>query len=374
MRLLPTHEDGEDAVQDAMLLGYRKLHQFKGEAQFSTWMHSILFNAARNLLRKRKARLKTCSMESETEDENTPQSRFSIADHRANPEEEFRRAETFRLAHELVEALPPNYRAVVALCDLEGLAMKAVAEKLGRPVGTIKCQLHRAHQLISNQVRHQFAIHRSRPPSPVSDATTRGSVLESIRIPRAKSRLKLQPNPIPEPIWGFSAYRLLRGGGNWQQIRRDSLAAAGHRCSVCGSTWGPLRCHCKWVFSDNDATARIAGFVILCSSCDAASHLIGAVQCGRADLAVRQLSHVNQISLAEAQHVLQEAMKVWNERNKKKWHLTVSASLLDRYPRLNVLNSANECRQGLLPTKFPSVRLRTQLSRDSIGILLAGEG
>jgi hypothetical protein len=192
-------------------------------------------------------------------------------------------------------------------------------------------------------------------------------------IPRARSRLKLQPNPVPESIWGFSAYRLLRGGGVWRQIRRDALEAAGHRCSVCGSGWESLRCLCDWNFSDNDTTAKLTGFVILCSLCDAASHLIGAVRFGRSDLAVRQLSRVNGISVADAANLLEESVRIWNNRNQTKWHLTVGAPLLERYPQLNLLNSANEFIQEQMPMKPAGVRLRRQLSRDRTEISLSRE-
>ena len=367
MHLLPIREDGEDAVQDALLLGYRKLHQFRGEAQFSTWMHSILFNAARSLLRRQKARLSTLPIEGEIEGEDTPRSQISIADHRPNPEEEFRRAETFRLVSQLLKALPPSYQAVVALCEIEGLGVKEAAERLNRRAGTVKSQLHRARRLISKQVRYRFAAGQTRHPM-------RSPLRESARSIHAISRLKLQPNPIPEPIWGFSAYRLLRGGSNWQQIRRDCLASSGHRCSVCASTWGPLRCHPEWEFNDGHATAKMIGFAVLCSSCDAALHLIGPVRYGRADLAVRQISQVNRITLEQAHHVFQEALRIWNVRNGRKWHLTVSTSLLDRYPQLNVLNSVKEGGEERRPLKFAGVRLRRQLTGNSLGIPLAAEG
>lgn len=156
-------------------------------------------------------------------------------------------------------------------------------------------------------------------------------------------------------------------------IRRDTLAAAGHRCSICGSAWEPLRCLCKWRFSDIDAVAKLEGFAALCLLCDAALHLVGAVRFGRVDLTIRQLSRVNGISLAEAQHLLERSLRVWSRRNQRKWHLTISASLLERYSQLSVLVSASRGRQVPEVNKCAGVMLRRQLERDIIGIPPAGE-
>lgn len=113
--------------------------------------------------------------------------------------------------------------------------------------------------------------------------------------------------------------------------------------------------------------------MVLCSLCDAALHLVGAVRFGRADLTVRQLSRVNGISLAEAQRLLKRALKLWSERNHKKWHLTVSEHLLDRYPQLSILVSATKASQASKAGKSAGVTLRRQLERDIIAIPLAGE-
>jgi RNA polymerase sigma factor (sigma-70 family) len=169
-RLLPIHEDSEDALQDALLRGYRKLDQFTGRSQFSTWMYTILVNAARSLLRRQRARPKTSSLDGSDEQDDERRFELKIVDPRSNPEEEFRREETFRLASELLKALPEPYRPVVWLCDVKELGMKEVAERLGRPIGTVKAQLHRAHRLIRKQARLQLASQNGgRPRSSDSD-------------------------------------------------------------------------------------------------------------------------------------------------------------------------------------------------------------
>jgi len=195
VRLLPTREDGEDALQDALLLGYRKLDQFKGESQFSTWMHTILVNAARSLLRRRRSQPRTSSIDWNEEGDEAFREP-AIADSRSNPEQEYRQREASRIASEYVKKLPSTYQPVVWLCDIRALEMKDVAERLHRPLGTIKSQLHRAHRLIRAEMRHERASRNGRRPRVTAEFPIRGkSPVPAPRV-RAQRRLKLRSEPL----------------------------------------------------------------------------------------------------------------------------------------------------------------------------------
>jgi RNA polymerase sigma-70 factor, ECF subfamily len=197
VRLMPTREDGEDALQDALLLGYRKLDQFKGESQFSTWMHSILVNAARSLLRRQRSQPRTSSIDCNAEeDEGFPEP--AIADPRSNPEQEYSRREVSRIASEYVKKLPSTYQPVVWLCDIRGLEMKDAAERLHRPLGTIKSQLHRAHRMIRTELRHAHALRNGRRPRVAAEFPIRRKSSAPAPKIRAQGRLKLRPEPIPK--------------------------------------------------------------------------------------------------------------------------------------------------------------------------------
>lgn len=157
-------------------------------------------------------------------------------------------------------------------------------------------------------------------------------------------RPKLQPELVPEPLWGISAYRLLGRGARWKQIRRDTLEGAGHRCSVCSASSPPLICHEKWDYDDKNTTATLMGFVILCAACDAATHMGRAVQHGQSDIALKQLCRVNGITLAEANRLFLKVMTAWQGRSRKKWRVTVAKSLLKQYPQLKVVMAAGSSR------------------------------
>src|ERR1700739_4093861 len=90
-RLLGNKTDAEDAVQDALLAAYKHLNQFRGDAQLSTWLTTIVINCARMNLRKR-SRYTHVSLDSRNgEDQEYPPLSDILVDHRPNPEDECHR-------------------------------------------------------------------------------------------------------------------------------------------------------------------------------------------------------------------------------------------------------------------------------------------
>jgi hypothetical protein len=156
----------------------------------------------------------------------------------------------------------------------------------------------------------------------------------------AKARSRLRPYPVPEPLRDHTAYRVLRRGTRWKQIRQDFLLAAGHRCATCRACRRILSCHGKWTYDDRLSTATLTSFTILCADCAIATNIAQAIRRGFGDLAVRQLSRVNGVSFAAAEALAREAMATWRERNKKSWRLYVAPNLLYRYPQLRELSSS----------------------------------
>jgi hypothetical protein len=184
-----------------------------------------------------------------------------------------------------------------------------------------------------------------------------------------KIRPKLRPYPIPEPLRDYTAYHILRRGKRWKQIRQDFLSAAGHRCAACGVCRGILSCHGKWAYNDQLSTATLKNFVILCVDCAVATQIAQSIRRGFGGLAVRQLSRVNGIALADAERLAREAMTTWRERNKKSWYLRVASGLLDRYPQLRELSSSqgdkHQFPRKTLPCHSRRVS-RSSLSRTSV--------
>ena len=139
-RFLGNMPDAEDAVQDALLSAYKHLGQFRGRAQLSTWLTTIVTNAALMKLRRRDSYLSLD--EEQGEDGLTFSER--LLDSKPSPEELCSAAEARDQLVEGVRQLSPKLRRTLQLRDIEGLTTKEAALVLGVPHGTVKAQLARA--------------------------------------------------------------------------------------------------------------------------------------------------------------------------------------------------------------------------------------
>ncbi len=157
--------------------------------------------------------------------------------------------------------------------------------------------------------------------------------------------LKFRPELVPKPLWGLSAYRTLGRGAKWRAIRNDVLKAASNQCSACECSESPLYCHEEWKYDDKCGIAELVGFGLLCENCNNVAHIGRAMAHGLKNSALEHLCRINGLTKSEGQTVVGEAMKVWRARNRKKWRVTVSKSLLGRYPYLRLLLGA-ATRQG----------------------------
>jgi RNA polymerase sigma-70 factor (ECF subfamily) len=154
LRMVRNPSDAEDLLQEAFLQLFRKIGTFRGESAFSTWLHRMTVNVV--LMRLRKKALPTASLEEATEpDEDTggprkdigaPDLRLSAAVDRVNLERS-------------VEKLPPGYRTVFVLHDVQGYEHNEIADIMGFSVGNSKSQLHKARtrlrELLQEETREQ---------------------------------------------------------------------------------------------------------------------------------------------------------------------------------------------------------------------------
>ena len=193
-RLLRNREDSEDVLQDALLSGLQKIHQFERRAKFSTWMHTILRNSARNMWRRRRCRPIDSSFRLEDHEEDDLQSRDEIADGRLNPEEKYRQQESVRIVADLLAMLTPKYRDVVWLCKIQELNVTDTAERLGIRIGTVKARMHRARRMFAKYLNDREASQAARLSSarrlailsPYRDAVPRTSAAEYGGIKRMR--------------------------------------------------------------------------------------------------------------------------------------------------------------------------------------------
>ena len=159
LRMVGNPSDAEDLMQEAFLQLFRKIGTFRGESAFSTWLHRMTVNVV--LMRLRKKTLPAASLEETTEpDEETggprkdigaPDLRLSGAVDRVNLERS-------------IEKLPPGYRTVFVLHDVQGFEHNEIASIMGCSVGNSKSQLHKARtrlrELLQEDLRDQARTER----------------------------------------------------------------------------------------------------------------------------------------------------------------------------------------------------------------------
>ena len=139
LRMVGNTAEAEDLVQEAFLQLFRKIHTFRGESAFSTWLHRLTVNVV--LMRLRKKTLPETSLEEATEpDEESGGPRREVGGPDALLSGSIDRVNLERA----IEQLPPGYKTVFVLHDIQGYEHNEIAKLMGCSVGNSKSQLHKA--------------------------------------------------------------------------------------------------------------------------------------------------------------------------------------------------------------------------------------
>jgi RNA polymerase sigma-70 factor (ECF subfamily) len=133
-RMVGEEELAREVTQDAFVRVWECLDQFRGDAAFSTWMHSVAVSVVLNRLRK---------IDRHRKRERSLEDVGHLGEDRRGPEPGVR--DRLKAA---VDALPEIYRTVFLMYDLEGYPHKEIADALGVAVGTSKARLFRARELL----------------------------------------------------------------------------------------------------------------------------------------------------------------------------------------------------------------------------------
>ena len=147
-------EDAEDVVQDAFLKAFQNLEQFQGQSKFYTWLVRIAVNEALMKLRRRRPE-RTVSLDEEvkTEDDSLPR---EVADWSPNPEQQYSQAELRDILTRTIQGLPPGFRTVFVLRDVEGLSTEETAEALDLSIPAVKSRLLRARLQLRERLSRFF--------------------------------------------------------------------------------------------------------------------------------------------------------------------------------------------------------------------------
>lgn len=154
-RITGNHEDAEEVAQDALWTAARKVHSFKGESAFGSWLYRIAANAAYQKLRRRKVSGREVSFE-----ELLPQVESqgphaeAIDDWSSKVEEPALQEEVRTVLRSAIEALPPDYQTALVLHDLEGLSNPEIARSLGLSLPAVKSRIHRSRLFLRQRLSH----------------------------------------------------------------------------------------------------------------------------------------------------------------------------------------------------------------------------
>lgn len=144
----------QDIAQETFIRAYRALHQFRGEAQFYTWLYRIAVNTAKKaLLDMKRSPLVTESAlhNGDDEDETSRRGQELISDE--TPETVLAAREIAEAVNAAMEALPEDLRQAVTLREIEGLSYEEIASAMGCPIGTVRSRIFRAREAISARVK-----------------------------------------------------------------------------------------------------------------------------------------------------------------------------------------------------------------------------
>jgi RNA polymerase sigma-70 factor (ECF subfamily) len=147
LTMVRNETEAEDGAQEVMINAFRHLKSFRGDAKFSTWLVTIAMNEARQRLRKAKMAAQE-SLDEDTEGKEGDFTPAVLTDWREIPSEALEKKEMRQKLREAVEQLPPIYREVLVLRDLEELNQEETASALGINVTLVKVRLHRARMML----------------------------------------------------------------------------------------------------------------------------------------------------------------------------------------------------------------------------------
>jgi RNA polymerase sigma-70 factor, ECF subfamily len=134
LRMTQDVAEAEDVTQEVFILLLRKVGGYRGEANFTTWLHRLTVNQVLMRFRKNKSRREDALEDGE------PQTPEALATSTRRPAQLIDRVTLERA----IAKLPPGYRAAFVLHDVEGYEHEEVARMMGCAVGTSKSQLHKA--------------------------------------------------------------------------------------------------------------------------------------------------------------------------------------------------------------------------------------
>ena len=142
-RMTGNAEDAADMTQETFIKAYNSLQSFRGDSKFSVWLYRIANNVCLDFLRSRNRRP---AVSLSAEDDDGEETQLDIADESQSPELLLERSLTRDAVRRGLDTLPPDYRQILLLREIQGLSYEEIASALGIESGTVKSRIFRARK------------------------------------------------------------------------------------------------------------------------------------------------------------------------------------------------------------------------------------
>ena len=158
-RFLGDHEEAADLTQETFISAYKSYQRFRGDAKVYTWLYQIAINHCRNRLRQR-GRARALQIESLDQprdwDDESDSSGREIADLKQAPHTVLEEKELRQRILAAVQSLPPDYREVVILREIQGLSYNEIAEAANLSLDNVKTRLSRARAMLRRKLEPYY--------------------------------------------------------------------------------------------------------------------------------------------------------------------------------------------------------------------------
>lgn len=142
------YDEAVDVTQEIFVMVFESLPSFRRESKLYTWMFSIMVNYCKNY-RKRRGRYHLVSLDRSGSAEGYE---VHIRDERQDPEKDVLETESLRILKEELFQLPEDYREILILRDLEGLAYNEISKILGINLSNVKVRIHRGREMLKKRL------------------------------------------------------------------------------------------------------------------------------------------------------------------------------------------------------------------------------
>lgn len=156
VRILKDEDEARSVMQETFLQAYQRLHSFRRESKLTTWLYAIGINLARASLRKTRRYDMLEEADIERLQPSFSKGMFAQKHEAWNPQLLAERSERQRIVRAAIDQLPPDYRLVVLLRDIEQLSTSEAARILEISEGALRVRLHRARQALRALLEKQF--------------------------------------------------------------------------------------------------------------------------------------------------------------------------------------------------------------------------